>query len=126
MVRPGQRGDRGQGRNGVWRERDRPRTAADKLRDGRDADDLPGRQSVDLPGAQRPLGAVDRERARALLDVHQDEEVVGVPVVWRKPGVGGLGVETDHRDRRHARPLLVAVDRCPVGPHRAEAQGGSR
>jgi hypothetical protein len=126
MVGPGQRGDCGQGRHRVRCERDRPPAAAGELEDGRDVNDLSRRHSVNLSGAQRPLGTVDRERARALLDVDQDEEVVGVPVVRRKPGVGGFGVKADHRDRWHARALLVAVDRRPVGAHPAQARGGSR
>jgi hypothetical protein len=79
---------------------------------------------VNLSGGQRPLGTVDCERACALLDVDQDEEVVCVPAVRRKLGVGGLGVEADDRDRWHARTLLVAVDRRPIGAHRTQARGG--
>jgi hypothetical protein len=38
-----------------------------EFRDGRAADDLPGRHGVDLAGAKGPFDVVDAERARAFL-----------------------------------------------------------
>lgn len=111
---PGQRGHRGQGGDGVRRERDRPGAAAGEFGHGRDADDLPGCHGVDLAGAQRPFGAVDGDQTRAFLDVDQDEEVVGVPVAGREIGVGGLGVEAHHRHGGQAGTPPVAVHRRPI------------
>ena len=47
-----------------------------------------------------------------------------MPVVRRQVCLVGPGVHVEHRDRRHARAQPVAVDRGPVGPHRAQAGGG--
>ena len=70
----------------------------------------PGGTALNLSGAQRPHGPVDREPPVAPLDVHQDEEVMGVPVVRRSPGAGGLGVEAEHQGRRRGTGLPGPVN----------------